>query len=230
MNRLSITAAVAAMVLAGCHGSSSKDPDPQPKPEPIMYELTLTNATAGQFFSPPAVVLHESGFQAWRIGESASLGLEMLAEGGASADFIAEFAMVHESMGASSPLAPGDSMSMTLMADAGGDVSLTIASMLVQTNDAFTGTASWSLDELMAGQSARRLLPVYDAGTEMNTETQASIPGLGGEGFNAERDDLGKVAMHPGVVSAVDGLPTSALDASHRFDQGALMATVKRLP
>lgn len=228
MNRLSITAALAALVLAGCNGSSSTDPNPQPKP--VMYEVTLTNATAGQILSPPAVVLHTSGYHAWRIGDSASLGLEMLAEGGASADFMAEFAMQHDSASASMPLAPGGSTSIMVVADAGSDVSITVASMLVHTNDAFTGTTAWSLDGLMAGESAQRLLPVYDAGTETNSETQASMPGMGGEGFNAERKDFGKVAMHPGVVSAIDGLPTSALDVSHLFDQGVLLATIKRLP
>ena len=39
-------------------------------------------------------------------------------------------------------------------------------------------------------------------GTEANTETAATIPGLGGEGTNLTRDDIiDRVRFHQGVVT-----------------------------
>lgn len=223
MKHTIIAAIAAATALAACGGGEVA------KQTPAQYEITLTNATAGQALSPPAALLHDPGFQAWRIGSGASPGLEMLSEGGASADFVAELPMAYAAHSASEPLMPGQSLQMALSADVQHPLALTTAAMLIQTNDGFTGITAWSLNHLTMGESASKLMPVYDAGTEMNSETQSSVPGVGGEGFNAERNDLGAVAMHPGVVTASDGLPTSALNASHRFDQGALLVTVRRV-
>jgi len=96
---------------------------------------------------------------------------------------------------------------------------VSVASMLVNTNDAFTGIGAYDLSGLEAGDSVMMSLPVYDAGTEANSETAASIPGpaAGGEGYNEEREARNTVAKHAGVVSAADGLSTSALNESHRF-------------
>jgi len=71
----------------------------------------------------------------------------------------------------------------------------------------------------------------YDAGTEANSETAATIPGpaAGGEGYNSTRDDRDTVGGHPGVISADDGLTGSALDASHRFDNPVARITITRL-
>ena len=74
-----------------------------------------------------------------------------------------------------------------------------------------------------------RLTNVYDAGTEANTEEAATlVTAPGGEGFNAERDDVDFVAMHPGVVGNQDGLTNSALTGAHRFDNPAVKITVTR--
>jgi hypothetical protein len=53
-------------------------------------------------------------------------------------------------------------------------------------------------------------------------------PADGGEGFNAMRSDTGYVAMHPGVVSADDGLNSSVLSVEHRFDNPAVRIMVSR--
>lgn len=221
--RHTILAAIATVTtLTGCGGGEVT------KPTPTQYDISVTNVTAGQALSPPVALLHDPAFSAWRIGSAASLGLERLAEGGASADFVAELPMVYAVHSASKSLLPGQRLQMTLSADAHHSPALTLAAMLVQTNDGFTGVTAWSLAQLAPGESVTKLMPVYDAGTEMNSETQNSVPGVGGEGFNPERDDIGALAMHPGTVTASDGLPTSALDANHRFGQGALQVTVTR--
>jgi hypothetical protein len=70
----------------------------------------------------------------------------------------------------------------------------------------------------------------YDAGTEANTEAKGSMPGPadGGEGFNAARDDVNFVHIHPGVISQYDGLADSVLMPSHRFDNPVLAVTITR--
>lgn len=75
----------------------------------------------------------------------------------------------------------------------------------------------------------------WDAGTEANTETAATMPGPaasaaggGGEaaGYDVVRDDLADaVRLHQGVVTSAnaddpsrEGLSTSVLTEAHRFD------------
>ncbi|WP_277750232.1 spondin domain-containing protein [Pseudoalteromonas sp. PS5] len=72
----------------------------------------------------------------------------------------------------------------------------------------------------------------YDAGTELNTEAQGSIPGPadGGEGFNVERNDnQNMVTMHSGVVGNDDGLTSSTLTSIHKFDNPLLAITIERI-
>ena len=91
--------------------------------------------------------------------------------------------------------------------------------MLVNTNDAFTGTTDVVVGDIGIGESRRIFLHPYDAGTEVNDEAASTVPGpaAGGEGFNAERLERDFVSAHSGVVTQDDGLGTSVLDESHRF-------------
>ncbi len=59
------------------------------------------------------------------------------------------------------------------------------ATRLVNTNDAFTGVNAGRIGDLEVGESKYSSQP-WDAGTEGNIETAATIPGPagGGEGFN----------------------------------------------
>ena len=110
------------------------------------------------------------------------------------------------------------------------DSKLSLVSMLVNTNDAFTGLNAIDLASLAAGDSWTGYAGVYDAGTEANSEMAGTIPGPidGGTGFDAARDDVDFVAMHPGVVSMDDGLATSVLTQAHRFDNPAVYITITR--
>ena len=109
-------------------------------------------------------------------------------------------------------------------------VNLTVVTMLVNTNDAFGGLNGQSLDQLAVGQSAIFMAPAYDAGTEANSESAATVPGpaAGGEGFNAVRDDMDFVRIHPGVISDQDGLAGSALSGDHRWDNPVFKLVVTR--
>jgi len=72
--------------------------------------------------------------------------------------------------------------------------------------------------------------PIYDAGTEQNSEIAATIPGSAaeGKGFNIARNAVNFVARRSGIVSQDDGFGGSALDQSHRFDNTAMRVIVTR--
>ena len=111
------------------------------------------------------------------------------------------------------------------------DAKLSVATMLVNTNDAFSGLNALDLRTFAVGDSWTATARVYDAGTEVNSEAAGTMPGRvdGGEGFNASRTDTGFVAMHPGVVTGDDGLTNSVLTVQHKFDNPAVRIMVTRI-
>src|SRR5680860_1111904 len=76
-----------AALVAGCHTDSDGD-DVMSDPS-FSYQITVTNLTAGQPLSPAAVVIHDTNWQAFTLGEPASVALETLAEAGDNSDFVA---------------------------------------------------------------------------------------------------------------------------------------------
>lgn len=223
---LLLMALAPALFLSGCKHDK----------EMVSYRITLSNLTNHQPLSPLAVVLHKAGYQSWQTGAAASSGLEKLAEGGDTTDFLAAAdanKKVYTSAAGNGLILPGASDSVELEAKVKEDdhLQLSLATMLVNTNDAFAGVAAHALDDLEVGESQRFYVHAYDAGTEGNSETAATIPGPagGGEGYNSARDDVDFVSIHAGVVTADDGLSTSALDESYRFNGPVAMVTVTRM-
>jgi len=219
--------------LSAC--GNDDDPMSITKPVDATYRVTVTNLTNGQPLTPLAVVIHESGYDSWKLGAPASPGLEVLAESGNPADFLAESMannkVIDSAASNNGPFGPGaqESVNMTVTYSAG--MQLSIAAMLANTNDAFTGVKNWTIGGLAVGESATILAMVYDAGTEKNTETSATMPGpaAGGEGFNSTRDDIiDVITIHSGVVSTDDGLTGSALNESHRWQNKAAKIVVQR--
>lgn len=197
------------------------------------YTIELTNLTANQTFGPAGLVFHHASHSLWEPGDSAAAELEELAEGGNPQPFLdaaATHAMVVDTLTGNGAISPGGSEAFTVVLPGDDDLSLTLATMLVNTNDAFAGTSGAPLPMLAVGEAHTWYLPAYDAGTEANTETVATIPGpaAGGEGFNAARDDGDRIAIHPGVISNQDGLALSALDGSHRWDNPVLKVDLVR--
>ena len=180
--------------------------------------------------SPLAVVLHNENYKVYTLGESASAALENLAEGGDNSvliDTSTGTTDVEQSFSASGLIAPGVTVDVTVDSNAGH---LSLATMLVNTNDGFIGLNAYDLSLLSKGDEATVELPTYDAGTEVNSETSGTVPAQGGEGFNADRDDSnGLVRVHAGVVTADDGLSSSALSSIHRFDNPTAKVTIKRI-
>jgi len=211
-------------------------PPPPPPPAMADFAVTVTNLTNAQPLSPVAVIGHSEGFSVFAVGSPASEGLEELAEGGANATLIAEAdgdaAVVVTGSGAA-PIGPAGSETVTISvldSDRFG-LLLSVSSMLVNTNDAFTGLNGVAVQAMAVGDVITLDAIAYDAGTEADTEMAIHIPGPagGGEGFNAVRDDQAdRVAMHAGVVSQDDGLASSDLSEQNRFDNPVARISIER--
>ena len=195
------------------------------------YQVDLTNLTHNQAIAPVGVILHGAGFQPFVLGAAASEGLEQLAEGGDNTMFLGDAAAdsaVLDTAAGAAVIAPGGHERFAV-GDSSDSPHLSLAGMLVNTNDGFAALNSINLSSLTNGSSLTLYANVYDSGTEGNSEAASDLPGQGGEGFNTARDDHDFVAVHPGVIGHDDGLTTSALDQSHRFDNPALRIVVTRV-
>ncbi len=202
----------------------------------VTYSVTVTNITNGQPLTPLGVIAHHSNYQAWQAGSAASAGLEMLAESGDPSVFLSDAAVSSDVLGTvasgNGPFGPGASETVMLTTIEASDLEITVAAMLANTNDAFAGIANVLVGDLAAGDSITMLAHAYDAGTELNTETAGTMPGpaAGGEGFNAVRDDTGDfITIHAGVVTNDDGLASSVLDESHRWQGPAAKVVITRM-
>ncbi len=215
----------AGLLLGGCGGDS----DPS---ETAMYKVTLTNLTYAQPMSPMAVVLHQKSYTLFDIGSSASVSLEKLAEGGDNSILLDKADTKDEvtaALGGNGLILPGATDSLTISGVNAECIS--VASMLVNTNDAFTGASCIDISTLKKGTQSSMTLVTYDAGSEENSESAGTIPGPvgGGEGYSATRDDRDFVTVHNGVITVDDGLADSALSMTHRWDNPTAKVTVERL-
>ena len=170
------------------------------------YEVSITNITRGQTFTPQLVLSHDRGTAPFTAGQPASVGLEELAEGGSTAALTNEVATVtRDSMTIDGLLGPGETISTEIIARPQQDV-LSVAAMLIPTNDTFMALDSVELPRNRV--PAVYYAPAYDAGTEANDQECANIPGprCGGEGFNPDRpvDQEGYVYIGNGFHS-LDG-------------------------
>ncbi|WP_193559158.1 spondin domain-containing protein [Shewanella donghaensis] len=237
INKYSLSAAalIAVLGLSGCSddddNTPSPEPTPTPTPAPVMqtYTVTVTNLTANQPMSPIAVASHGSDVMLWQAGESANVALEKIAEGGDSSD-VAAIEGIGVTASGAGILMPGMSETITITVDEDDVANLTVATMLVNTNDAFTGLNSYDISMLEVDAMVNMRGMVYDAGTEANTEEKGTMPGPadGGEGYNATRDDVDFVHIHPGVITMYDGLADSVLTPSHRFDNPVIAISISR--
>ena len=189
-----------------------------------MFAITLTNLTegepgmGGQIFSPPIFAAHPAA-KLFEVGMPASPALVLLAEGGDTSGLAALAAAVGATpvMGEGMVL-PGASVTVMVTADAMNSA-LSLATMLVSTNDAFIGTTDLALyDEMGMPINTTLYLRSYDAGSEQNTERGTDIPGP--VGLPADEDPMGSnarvpteggvITPHPGIQGVGDVLPSFA--------------------
>ena len=140
---------------------------------------------------------------------------------------------VTSSVSGTAPIGPAGSetISIQVLESDLPDTRISVSTMLVNTNDAFSGLNGLPVGGMAAGDALTVDGIAYDAGTEANTELAAEIPGpiAGGEGFNAARNDRAdQVSMHAGVISRDDGLASSDLSNQHRFDNPVVRVRVER--
>jgi len=230
-----------AIVAAACDsdGNNGNLGGQMPPPAPVTatFEVTVSNLSNAQPLSPIAVIAHQDAFSVFTVGSPASAGLETLAEGGDNSALLAEAdaaAGTGDTASGAAPIGPAGSetVSLTLNEADLGPSTISVSTMLVNTNDAITGVNAVPLAGMQVGDSVSMRTIAYDAGTEANTEQAAHIPGPagGGEGLNAARDDIAdRVAMHPGVVGQDDGFATSDLNGQHRFDNPVAQITIERI-
>ena len=183
-----------------------------------MFEITLTNLTmgeagmGGQILSPPIFAAHPAGVRISTVGEAASEALVLLAENGDTSGLAAIAAAAGANVAmADGMVPPGGSVTVTVTADIVNSA-LSIASMLVSTNDAFIVATDVALfDEDGAPVSADLELIAYDAGSEDNTEMASDIPGP--LGLDAAVDPEGsneRVPTVDGVIAAHEGIQGGA--------------------
>lgn len=219
-----------SVCLLGLGACSDNDNKPAPA-ETFDYKVSLMNLTNGQPFSPPAAILHDDTYSAWSTGQSASVELETLAESGDASQLVNSPGS-NPGFSSTDVLTPGALQSFDISTTDKLLTQLTLATMLVNTNDAFTGLTGVSLEGMQKGDVRVYYSQAYDAGTEFNDELAANIPGPagGGEGFNAARNDVTAVVTnHGGVVSQDDGYAGSALTETDRFDNSVMRIEVMRL-
>ncbi len=173
------------------------------------YEVTVTNLTDKQVMSPMVIASHSSSMHVWQQGQLASEGVRIVAEDGKPivlADSLKGQATDVQTT--ANPLMPGMSVTVRVTANE-GDV-LSAASMLVQTNDTFTG-----LDNVALTAGTVEAMG-YDAGTEENTELAADIPGPPFMGMN-------RTATTPAAtISASTGIRGDAeIDSSYNWEGAA---------
>lgn len=233
IKKSSLFVALLSILLSACGGNISSvdaptSAEPTPTPVSYSYEITVTNLTTAQPMSPVAIVLHNEG-RFWQLGSQASTALEVLAESGDNTTLLAE-ANVLSGVSGTGVLISGASETFNITLQHTLPMMLSLATMLVNTNDAFTGVNAMKIEHLDVDESISVQTSSYDAGTEHNSELMGTIPGpaAGGEGFNEIRDDVNFVSMHKGIVSQDDGLAQSVLTQMHRFDNPTLMVTVTR--
>ena len=165
------------------------------------YEVTITNLTRGQAFTPILVASHKKGVKLFELGSMASPELAALAEGGDTmplGDKLSAMSEVKDVQNSGGLLDPG--ASVTVEVETKGKYGyISVASMLIPTNDAF-----FALNGVKGPKGKKTIAlfsPAYDAGSEPNDELCDNIPGpvCGGEGGSPDAGGEGYVHIHAGI-------------------------------
>jgi len=181
-------------------------------------EVSVTNLTHGNHFTPLLIAAHTSDSHLFHVGEMATPALQKMAEGGDIADLNTAvigangITSTNPAMGL---LAAGASIN-DVMLDTGDNTHLSIVAMVLPTNDAFIGLDSWEIPTEAGTYTV--YVNAYDAGTEANDEIingggmpgVAGIPaapsgdgGSNGTGVMDGADNM-YVHTHPGVLGDTD--------------------------
>lgn len=173
--------------------------------------ISFRNTSATQPMTPPVVALHnapgaENGIRFFEVGQPAIGEVIMIAEDGNFGPLldVANGQITAGSVTAAGaaftdpenpgPVLPGASASVTLQIEAPDQV-MSIVSMVVCTNDGFSGVDSRPLS---ADASETFFAPIYDAGSETNVLTADYWVPPCGSPDNLGDDEGGAITAHPG--------------------------------
>jgi hypothetical protein len=163
------------------------------------YEVTITNITPGQSFTPQLVVTHPGDAILFRLGEAASEPLEILAEAGDTGPLTEALGGVATDVQTiPGLLGPGQQSTVVVTGNPGRGY-ISVAAMMIPTNDSFI---AMNRVKLPASGSVMQLVPAYDAGTEYNDQNCANIPGPqcggAGEGYSPGPNEGDEGFVHIG--------------------------------
>ncbi len=202
---------------------------------PAAGSLTITFRNTSEFqpMTPPVVALHnapdaENGIRLFEVGQPASGEVIMIAEDGnfqplvdvangqIEVGTVSAAGVAFTDPEAPGPLLPGASASVNLQVELDNQV-MSIVSMVVCTNDGFTGVDSRPLS---ASATDTFFASIYDAGSESNIQTlNYWVPPCGGpsieDGGNLGDDENGAITAHPGQSEAEN--PNFNFEAGAQF-------------
>ena len=186
------------------------------------YEVTVTNLTRGQQFTPILVASHRDGVKLFNLGEPASPQLATIAEEGDPRELVNLLSGMREvkdvvtgPFSEEGIIDPGKSATLIVKAPYPFD-HISLASMLFPTNDAFI-----ALNGVEGPRGDKELTfysPAYDAGSERNDELcasvpgfypECSVPGLPGNGDKPAGGEEGFVHIHAGIHGVGNFLPAN---------------------
>lgn len=196
--------------------------------------VTVRNLTHGIYFTPLLVTAHDGETHLFQAGTAASEALRAMAEGG-------DISGLSEQVGgpdedtvenpAGGLLGPGQSATLSLNTDDTGHGWLSLAAMLLPTNDGFVGLDALAIPT--APGTYRYTLNGYDSGTEVNDEliTGGGAPGVPGipaapggdggvNGTGLASDEVNTtVHIHRGTLGDMDptGGPSDLDSRIHRW-------------
>jgi hypothetical protein len=208
MKRFSVRLAISLITVCGILVSGVANANDKT----TLYAVTITNITRGQTISPPIVISHNKDFQLFSLGNPespASPGLALLAEEGMPTTLATELSAmesVFQYSTAEDGITPGTSVTVEIETKKSFRL-LSAAGMLVNSNDAFfaiLGVDARSKGDVTVNARA------YDAGTEVNSEQCAYIPGCGGGGIHDPAVAEGYVYIHSGIHGNIDLDPAEA--------------------
>jgi hypothetical protein len=196
MKRLNAGLAIALITVCGILVSEVA----YAKDKTTRYEVTITNLTRGQILSPPVVISHNSNYHLFTAGNPATPGLAELAEDadtGPLTDYLRTLPSVFDFKVAGGVILPGSSATLKIKTKRGFQL-VSAAAMLVTTNDAFMaaqGVYARPWGDVAVDARA------YDAGSEVNNEQCAFIPGppCGNGGVRDTEGAEGYVYIHAGI-------------------------------
>ena len=205
--------------------------------------IEIENLTNGITFTPFIIAAHSEGTHLFQSGQAANPEIQAIAEGGDISGAVTLLTSINADIfenPAGGLLGPGTATAEFNLSTSTDNTQLSIASMLLPTNDGFAGLDAWTIPTEAGTYTV--YLNAYDSGTEANDEivngggapNTPGIPvapggdaGTGGTGVTTTETNT-TVHIHRGVLGDTD--PTggnSDLDSTiHRWLNPVVKVTV----